>query len=184
MAKTVAFRIEAQPTFRDLQGRFAKAGKELLDARRDEMRAEGPILVGIARDLLEKKIRRKGGMGEAIRWRTYEKGDAIQLSVTGPERAKPHRIAARNASALSFFWPKIGMRVVVPKRGGFKTHVRKGARGETLWIGKGHVDHPGGSLVNLMQPIMLAAGDKWLRDRGEVVMARISKRFVSSLTNE
>lgn len=52
---------------------------------------------------------------------------------------KAHKIRAKNASALAFFWDKIGMHVLVPRRGGFKTHVRS----DTLWIGKGYVDHPG-----------------------------------------
>ena len=52
---------------------------------------------------------------------------------------KPHKIAPRNASALYFFWTKIGVYTVVPKGGGFKTHMAGGK----LWIGKGFVQHPG-----------------------------------------
>lgn len=52
---------------------------------------------------------------------------------------KPHKIAPRKAGALSFFWTKVGMYTVVPKGGGFKTHMAGGK----LWIGKGFVQHPG-----------------------------------------
>ena len=52
---------------------------------------------------------------------------------------KPHKIRARKAGALYFFWGKVGMFTVVPKAGGFRTHTAGGK----LWIGKGYVDHPG-----------------------------------------
>jgi hypothetical protein len=52
---------------------------------------------------------------------------------------KPHRIAPRRANALYFFWTKVGVYTVVPKAGGFKTHMAGGK----LWIGKGFVQHPG-----------------------------------------
>ena len=52
---------------------------------------------------------------------------------------RPHKIAPRNAKALAFFWTKAGVYTVVPKGGGFKTHMAGGK----LWIGKGFVQHPG-----------------------------------------
>lgn len=52
---------------------------------------------------------------------------------------KPHRIAPRQAKALTFFWTKAGLYTVVPKAGGFRTH----QAGGKLWIGKGFVQHPG-----------------------------------------
>ncbi len=52
---------------------------------------------------------------------------------------KPHKIAPRQAGALHFFWTKVGVYTVVPKAGGFKTHMAGGK----LWIGKGFVQHPG-----------------------------------------
>ena len=52
---------------------------------------------------------------------------------------KPHKIAPRRAGALFFFWTKVGIYTVVPKAGGFKTHMAGGK----LWIGKGFVQHPG-----------------------------------------
>jgi hypothetical protein len=52
---------------------------------------------------------------------------------------RPHKIAPRGAKALYFFWTKVGVYTVVPKAGGFKTHMAGGK----LWIGKGFVQHPG-----------------------------------------
>jgi hypothetical protein len=52
---------------------------------------------------------------------------------------RPHKIAPRRAAALYFFWTKVGVYTVVPKGGGFKTHMAGGK----LWIGKGFVQHPG-----------------------------------------
>ena len=55
------------------------------------------------------------------------------------EGADPHPIPPSASNALRFFWKRTGLRVVVPKDGGFKTF----SRGGVLVIGKGRVDHPG-----------------------------------------
>ncbi len=58
---------------------------------------------------------------------------------------KPHTIAARRKKALAFMWAKKGgVQVVVPKKPGGGTGLRKSKTGKTkLWIGKGFVRHPG-----------------------------------------
>lgn len=56
------------------------------------------------------------------------------------EGSKPHIIRARNKPALHFFWDRAGYETVVPRAGGFRTHV---TRGGILMIGKGFVQHPG-----------------------------------------
>lgn len=60
---------------------------------------------------------------------------------------RPHKIFPRSKGALSFDWPKVGMRVVVPKggrhrAGGFAGPV-KSKRGVYFLITKGYVQHPG-----------------------------------------
>lgn len=176
----VAFRIEARPTFRDLQGKFAKAEDALLAARRDELRAEGRIIV----QLVQGGIRRKVGkydsskLESGVRFNTRQTGETVSLNVTVPARARPHRIYARYAKALAFFWPRVGMQTFVPKRGGFRTHVRNGS----LMVGKGYVDHPGGSLVPLMTPILKEAGQDWTQQRGLITLRRISTRYTQELT--
>jgi hypothetical protein len=57
----------------------------------------------------------------------------------------PHKIYPKGRGALAFDWPKVGMRVVVPKggrRGGWAGPV-KGKTGAYFLIGKGYVNHPG-----------------------------------------
>ncbi len=139
---TISF--EVRPSFRDVKGKFAKADDELLRDKRDMMRDLGRVGVRLLKDEAPKK---SGESANKIGFRTSQQGEVIDLAFTIPpplkpfviEGTKPHEIAARNAGALRFFWPKIGMMVMVPKGGGFKTHERDG----TLWIGKGHVNHPG-----------------------------------------
>lgn len=56
------------------------------------------------------------------------------------EGTRPHRIAAVNARALAFNWPKVGALTFVPRAGGQRTGYRPDG---TFVIGKGYVDHPG-----------------------------------------
>ncbi len=172
------FTVTSKPTFRDLQGRFARAEKELIDIRRDELRAEGRLLVKLVQKKTEQKVKQRNAkLEQGIRFKTFISGDDVRLSVTAPEKAAPHRIQAKNAKALAFGWPKIGMNVIVPKAGGFKTHVRNGR----LWVGKGYVDHPGGTLVPLFTPILAASLREWESSRGRIVLNRISLRYVAEV---
>jgi hypothetical protein len=136
--------IIVKPTFKDVAGRFAKADQALLDIRRDELRKLGPRFVEVLRDEAPKKT---GAFRQSIFYRTFQTGSDISLRTYHAEPlgkwiiggTKPHKIQANSAGALYFFWPKIGKFVVVPKSGGFTTHVR----GNKLWVGKGYVSHPG-----------------------------------------
>jgi len=174
----VAFEIKSIPTFRELNGRFARAEKELLNARRDEMRAGGSRFVQLAR---EEAPRKTGKFAEGIRFRTFQEAAALGFKVTTPQPlgkfiiggTKRHRISAKNAGALRFFWPKVGMMVMVPKGGGFKTHVSGG----TLWIGKGYVMHPG----TKPNKFIGRAYRRWLPG-ARAMLARISTRFVKAFT--
>ena len=176
---TQAFRVIVKPTFRDVQGRFAKAEKALLEAKRDELRVEGRYLVEMVARRLQAKIG-PNKIEKGIRFNTQQSANSVKLNVTAPGQAKPHRIEARNKAALAFFWPTVGMQVFVPKRGGFRTHVRNNA----LWVGKKGVDHPGGSLVPLIQPIIRDVSDDWLQSRGREVLQRMALRYVSGVTGK
>lgn len=74
------FRVESNPTFRDINWKFAKANKELLDIRREEMRTLGRQFVKIA------GAESPGGEGHTvargIRFRTFVSSDAVGFSVT------------------------------------------------------------------------------------------------------
>jgi len=142
--KTV-FRLESRPTIREIVDQVLKAKSGLDIDRRTLMRQLGQSFVTYAQDEAPK---RSGEFAQNIRYRTYEQGDVMGMTVSTPQPlgrfiiggTKPHWIAARRAGALFFFWGKVGLFVTVPKRGGFPTHV--GADGK-LWIGKGGVNHPG-----------------------------------------
>lgn len=176
----VAIRIESRPTFRDVQGKFAKADEELLNEARRRLRSEGPVIVEIARKHLRNKTGKYSSakLEAGIRYNTQVAGQTVKLNITAPGKAGPHRIAARYTRALAFNWPRVGMMTFVPKRGGFRTHVRNGA----LFVGKGYVDHPGGSLRPLMVPIMEKTQDEWERTRGQVILSQISTRWVKTVT--
>lgn len=173
----VAMKITTRPTFRDVQGKFARAEAALLDAKREELRDEGRYLVQELKKNLHAKIG-ENKIENGIRYNTRVIGDNVRLSVTAPGFARPHRIAARNKLALAFNFARAGMFTFVPRRGGFRTHVRNGQ----LWVGKGYVDHPGGSLQPLMVPIVERTSDEWLRVRGQRVLTRMTTRYTQELT--
>jgi len=174
------FTVESRPTFRDLGGRFARANDDLLDIRREELRTEGRFLVNLTKKKLKDKTApySSSKLENAIRFNTRSDGQTVRLSVTTPSQAGPHKIAPLNAQALAFNWPRVGMMTFVPRGGGFKTHVRAGQ----LWVGKGYVDHPGGSLVPLFTPLLEDANSEWSNTRGRAVLNRISLRYVKSIT--
>lgn len=169
------YRIESRPTFRNLQGRWGKATESLIATRRRELQAEGRYLTRALKMGIREKVGQPSKIEGGVKYTTKLVGDRIQLDVKVPGRARPHRIRARNASALAFNWPKAGFFTFVPKRGGFRTHVRNGQ----LWIGKGHVDHPGGSLEPLVNPILKRVAGDWRRGRGRATLRRISSRFAT-----
>lgn len=173
----VAIRFKSTPTFRDLAGKFTRADRDLLEIRRDALRSEGRALVRLAQENTREKIGQPSKIENGIKFNTRVSGGSVSLNVLAPSQAKPHRIAARRANALAFFWPRVGMQTFVPKRGGFRTHVR----GRVLMIGKGYVDHPGGSLVPLMTPIMRRTMDEWTQSRGQAMLNRISTRYTAVL---
>jgi hypothetical protein len=59
--------------------------------------------------------------------------------------SRPHTIAAKRKKALAFMWAKKGgVQVIVPKKPGGGTGLRKSKTGKVhLWVGKGFVRHPG-----------------------------------------
>lgn len=136
--------ITSTPTFRDLLGRFAAADTELLAEKRERMRVLGRRMLEIARDEAPSK---SGKFRNSLIYRTFEQDNQVGFNLYSAQPlgtyivmgTKAHKIAPKNANALYFYWPKVGAYVVVPKSGGFKTHMAGGK----LWVGKGYVNHPG-----------------------------------------
>lgn len=172
------FTYTAKPPFRDLKGRFAKADKGLLEDRREMVRVLGRRYVAFAQEEAPKK---KGDFARGIFYRTFNKGDTVGFNTYMPQPlgkfivggTKPHPIAARNKGALYFFWPKVGMFTVVPKGGGFRTHVS----GSKLWVGKGYVSHPGTKPNDFTE----RAYNRWLPE-AEPALRQISRRWVATVT--
>jgi hypothetical protein len=116
---------------------------QLVQETKPLVRVLGAKYVGYAREELKKP----GRFSEAISFQEFADGQSFGFYGLSPKPighfiilgTKPHKIAPRRANALYFFWTKVGMYTVVPKGGGFKTHVAGGK----LWIGKGFVQHPG-----------------------------------------
>ena len=90
------------------------------------------------------------------------------------EGTKRHPITARKARALVFFWPKVGMVTVVPKRGGFSTHVKD----NIYWVGKGYVDHPG----TKANPFIQKARRRWWPQMAKE-LKRSARRYSSDLVD-
>lgn len=178
---TATFEVVSSPTFRDMEGRFSKASDELLDARRDELRQLGQKFVEVMRK--EAPFGKTGAFRRSIVFRTFTSGDELSMRTYSAqplgtwivEGTRPHKIQAKNARALYFFWPKVGMFAVVPKRGEFKTHVSGGK----LFIGKGYVDHPGTKPNDYVSRAYYQ-----LEDEIEQSLKRISTRFVKVLNGE
>lgn len=175
------FEITANPTFKDLAGRFAKAEKELLDARRDEMRELGKRFVILLRE--EAPQGKTGKFRQSISYKTFQEGEALTMRTYHARPlgdwiiggTKPHKIEATKAGALYFFWPKVGAWTVVPKKGrGFT-----GMSGGKFWIGKGYVNHPGTKPNDYAS----RAYEKG-KDDINTSMRKISTRYVKALNGE
>lgn len=108
------YRVTSNPTFRDMSGRFSKAEKALLAARRSELRKLGRLHQQAIQRAAPKKT---GEFARGIRFRSFEKGDSVGFTVSTPQPlgkwlrppgTKPHTITARRAKYLRFYWPKAG----------------------------------------------------------------------------
>jgi len=114
------FRVESKPTFRDLAGRFDKANAELLDIRRDEMRALGRQFVNLAGE------EAPGGKGHTvargIRFRSFVTGNSVGFSVT------PGKIGEWHLKGTGIYGPR--HRLIVPVRAAALRFV---VNGETLF---------------------------------------------------
>jgi hypothetical protein len=169
--------VITKPPFRDVRGRFVRADAAMLEDRREMVRTLGRRWVEIART---EAPRKSGDFQRSISYKTFQRGQAIELRAYHAQPlgnwiiggTAPHQIAPKGG-ALYFFWPKIGRFVVVPKGGGFKTHVRKDGN---LWVGKGFVSHPG----TKANPYTARAYRRW-QPLAEVELKRLARGYVMAL---
>lgn len=170
--------VTTTPPFRDQRGRFTRASNALQSSLRDSMRSQGRVLTNIVKQQLAAKIgERNAKLEKGIRFNTRQQGSKTRLNVTVPQKARPHKIYPKNAKALAFGMG--GIRVVVPKGGGFASHYRDG--GKTLWSGKGFVNHPGGSLQPLFTPVLNTSLKKWQSGNEPRVISSAVRSFEAEI---
>lgn len=136
--------ITFKPTLRDVRGHFTKATAKLVEGKRKAARVLARRWVQIAKDESPSKT---GKFRKSIKYTEFEKKNQVGFSTESKQPlgrfivfgTRPHKIRARRKKALYFFFGKVGMWTVVPKKGGFSTHVSN----NILWVGKGYVNHPG-----------------------------------------
>lgn len=80
--------------------------------------------------------------------RTYVAGrveSRVKYFMPVHDGSKAHTIRAKRKKALVFFWPRVGMVTVVPKRPRtrYTGPMRRKGKGVRFHIGKGYVNHPG-----------------------------------------
>jgi hypothetical protein len=178
--------ITFNPTFRDIRGRFARADANMLRNKQEAVRVLGRRWVEIAK---EEAPVRSGKFRKSINFHVFAKntGDKSKAEVgftTSSQQplgrwivggTRPHRIYARNKKALYFFWGKVGMYTVVPRSGGFSTHVSGGK----YWIGKGYVNHPG----TKPNPYLDRTYGRWVTEM-EREIENVADRFVIDLVGK
>jgi len=140
----ITIELSANPPIRSLGKLIGDSFDQLAQEARPLVRVLGKKYVEYAR---EEAPKRSGRFSESISFQEFADSQSFGFAGLSAKPighyiilgTKPHKIAPRRANALYFFWTKVGMFTVVPKGGGFKTHMAGGK----LWIGKGFVQHPG-----------------------------------------
>jgi hypothetical protein len=101
--------------------------------------------------------------------RTYVAGtveNRVKYFMPVHEGSAPHTIKAKRKNALVFFWPRVGLVTIVPKRP--KTRytgvIKSKKKGVRFHIGKGFVNHPGTRarpfLMRALEEVATARGYK------------------------
>ena len=99
--------IKVVPSFRELNGRFARANEGLLEGRRDLMRVQGRRFKELAQ---QEAPSRTGEFKGNIRFRTFVQAEALGFTVSSPEPLSTfiqkgtvaHEIVPRFAKVLRF----------------------------------------------------------------------------------
>ena len=174
--------VTFKPTLRNVKGQFTRATAKLVENQRKASRRLAKRWVAIAKQEAPKgkgqtKTRVHGDFRRSIDYQEMTKGAAVGFTSTSEQPlgtfithgTKPHKIKAKRAKALYFYFGKVRMWTVVPKKGGFKTHVSN----RKLWVGKGFVNHPG----TKRNDYVTRAYVRWTKDMEEKIEA-VADRFV------
>jgi len=181
------FTVTFEADFKNLKGQFAKANKRLLESQKENVRWLGEQWVKIAKEEAPfgktdptHPDNRRGGVKfrDSITFEQFSDSKIVgfrgvsqqPLSKYITEGTVPHKIQARNAKALSFYWTKVGLETVVPKKGG-----KHQVKNDILYIGKGYVDHPG----TKPNPFTVRAASR-LATNYPVALNRVANQWVMS----
>lgn len=168
------YSVTFNPTLQNLRNGITQASKQFLKNERDAVKFLSRRWVAIAREEAPTKT---GKFRAGIESVVVESETATGFFAGSPsplgkwinKGTRPHKIYPRRANSLYFFWGKISKWTVVPKGGGFKTHVFD----NKLFIGKGFVRHPG----TKPNPYVDRTFNRWITE-AEKEMLKVADNFV------
>lgn len=107
-----AFKLAADPPFRDLQGRYAGASPFLMERARAMIRPQARRLKELAQE--EAPEGETGKFRKSIAFRTFVGGNQMGFTMSDAQPlgtwirggTRPHIIRAKNASFLRFYWAR------------------------------------------------------------------------------
>lgn len=115
MASNQLFKLQIDPTFRDIEGRFTKASTQLLAGRREQAKDLARQHVEYMQDEAPKKT---GEFARKITFRSFVSGvSSLGYTITEPDPlgrwirlgTKPHKITPKGTGyPLAFYWAKMG----------------------------------------------------------------------------
>lgn len=158
MTVSTSFTLTATPTFRDVLGRFAVAEKELLEAKRDEMRTLGRRAVVLLRAEAPKDTDKFAAW---IRFRTFVRGETVGFTTSSLQPLGLWIVGGTKAHTI------------VPRGPGYPLRFEVG--GKTVFSYR--VRHPG----TKPNPYPERA-TKRLEGESQQALARISLRYVAKVT--
>lgn len=158
MSIQTTFRLEVNPTFRELNGRFVAANRELLEARRDEVRVLGGQMV----DYLQQEAPKlTGEFARNIRYRTFQQGDKVGFTTSSPQPLGKWIVGGTKAHEIR------------PRGQGYPLHWVKGGVHYYAY----RVWHPGTKPNDYVS----RARDRW-EPEAQQALARISTRYIAKVT--
>ena len=160
MSVNTTFRLEINPTFREINGRFAAANKDLLESRRDMVRDLGSKAV----DYMQQEAPRDtGAFARNIRYRTFAQGDKVGFTTSSPQPLGKWIVRGTKAHEIR------------PRGSGYPLH----------WVKNGQhfysyrVWHPGTKPNDYVTRAM----DRW-EPESQRALARISTRYIAKATGQ
>lgn len=158
MAVSTTFRLEVNPTFREINGRFVAANKDLLESRRGMVKTLG----GRMRDLLQEEAPKDSGeFSRNIRFQTFVQGDKVGFTTSSPQPLGRFIVGGTKAHEIR------------PRDQGYPLHWVKGGQHYYSY----RVWHPG----TKPNDYVTRARNRW-EPESQRELARISTRYIAKAT--